>query len=427
MCQKKLPHVHSDPVVQDQRNSCAGPIPDSTPSYHSLPVNDNLKAQATNSIMVTAPMMEGIVEQAVGTRPMIIGKSEPLGGLSYTDATGLSRNLDSEPEDERIFTQKPDNFDHPRSAVIKEAIGGTGEKQLPSDGLTGAAPLFYLDDVVCQHTVPVENWAKEDLLVNKPIPNDIPLVACTSIETSQSVVQEYRKGYTNELASIVSKADAVENWIVQDHVKPIDVRVEALKRDNPEGYVDNPEIYVCHDKVDYSTQHAVEKKRVALDNNLGRSKLNVDANQINMMDGLPSSTMEVSYGNNSRPVDYDEVAQPHVWGIPGSNPQSKSGNNHKGDAVSSSTLPSVRFGDVQDSSNSLFSNQDPWNIHGTYFPPPRPNKVALKKENYSFKDQFGENPGNSGEQNLEAHLDDGLYQTFKQNLTLEDARSAKGL
>ncbi|XP_061369773.1 uncharacterized protein LOC133312565 isoform X2 [Gastrolobium bilobum] len=413
MCRKKLPHVHSDPVVQDQPNSCAGPYTDSIPSYHSLPMEENFRAQATNRVLVTAPMKDGNVEQAVGTRPRVFSKLEPPGGLPCTDTTGFSL----EPEGERIFTQKLDDSVDPRKAVIQEAVGRTVEKQRPSDGLTGTAPLSYLDDVVCQHIVPVENWAKEDVLVNKPVNDDIPLVGSTSIETSECMVQES----PNELVSTISKADAVENWIAQDHLKPIDGRMDTLK-------IGNPEFYVNNDKFDCNTQHAVEKKGMILDNNFGRSKLIADANQNKMMDVLPSSTMEISYGNNSRPVEYNEVVQPPVWGgILGSNPQSKSGNHLMDDAVLSSISPSVRFADVQDSSNSLFSNQDPWNIHGTYFPPPRPNKVALKKETYSYKDQFGENPGNNREQNLEAQLDDGLYQTFKQNLTLDEAQSVKGL
>ncbi|QHO01740.1 hypothetical protein HN873_044126 [Arachis hypogaea] len=420
MCQKKLPHAHSDPVVQDQHNICAGLAPDSNPSYHSLPMNDNSKAQATNKVVVTTATPEGMVEQVVGTRPMIVGKSE-LGAMHYKEATVLSCNLGSEPEGERHFSQKPDNLDH-QNTIVKGTIVGAGEKQLLNAGRTGTAPLPYLDDVVCQHVIPVENWAKEDVIVNKPITADMPLVGCASVETSQCTVQESAKGYTNELTSIVSKADIVENWIAKDHLKPVDLRVEPLKIINPESYADKPEVHASYDKVDHSTQCSVEKKG-ALDNNLSRSKLDVDANQINTMDVLPSFIMEVPYGNNSRPADYNEVAQPHVPGIPNSNPQSKEGN-HKGDVFSSSTSPSVRFGDAQDSSNSLFSNQDPWNIHGSYFPPPRPKKIALEKEHYSYKDQFGENPGNSAEQNVAAPLDNGL--AFKQNLALEDARSAKG-
>jgi hypothetical protein len=41
--------------------------------------------------------------------------------------------------------------------------------------------------------------------------------------------------------------------------------------------------------------------------------------------------------------------------------------------------------------------------------------------------QSGENSGNIREQNLDVQLDDGLYQTFKQNLTSEEAQYAKGL
>ncbi|CAJ1975585.1 unnamed protein product [Sphenostylis stenocarpa] len=414
MCQKKLPHAHSDPVVQDQRNSCASPISDSIPSFYSLPVEENSRAQAANMVLVSAPMKEDNVEQALGTRPKVLTKLDTPAGVACTDTTGLSL----EPEGERAFIQKLDRSDHHRNAVIQEPVVRAGEKQLPGDGQLVTALQSYRDDIARQHMVPVENWAKEDALVSKPVNNDIPLVGGTSVENSDCMVQECPTEYTNEHASTISKADAMENRIAKDLLNPIDGRIDNLKIGNPENFLHN-------DKFDYSTQHVVEKKGVALENNLGKSTLITDANQINVMDMLPSSTVEISYGNNSRPVEYTEVIYPPVWGIPGSSPQSKSGNHHRDDAVLSSISSSVRIGDVQDSSNSLFSNQDLWNIHSSYFPPPKPNKVPSKKETYSNKDKLGENPGISGDQNLEAQIDNGLYQTFKQNLNLDEARSAK--
>ncbi|KAL5100851.1 hypothetical protein RYX36_005178 [Vicia faba] len=406
MCQKKLPHAHSDPVVQDQRSSCAGLIPDSMPSYNSLPVEDTLRPQPTNRILVTAPMKEGNVnvEQAVGTRPRVI--------IACSDTSGLS----VEAEGERNF--KVGRHDHSRNAVvIPEIVGRTGEKQLPQDGLTGTAPLSYLDDFGSQHMVPVENWAKEDVAVNKPV-NEIPLVGGTSAETSESMVQESSTENTTELAGTISKTDTVENWIAQDLLKHIDGKMDNLKISNPETFVNN-------DNFDYNTQHAIEKQDLVMDNNTGRSKLIAEGNQIKMMGTLPNSNVEISYSNNSRQVEYNEAAHPPVWGIPGVNPQSKNGVHQKDEAVLSSISQSVGFGHLQDSSNSLFSNQDPWNLQGTYFPPPRPDKVASKKETYSFIDQFGENSGNGGEHKLDDQLDGGFCQTFKQNSTLEEARYAK--
>ncbi|XP_027186162.1 uncharacterized protein [Cicer arietinum] len=405
MCQKKLPHAHSDPVVPDQHNSFAHSIPDSMPSYNSLPVEDSLRAQATTRVLVTAPLNEGNVnvEQTVGTRPRVIIPCSDTSGLSLEAEGGRNCRMD--------------RSDHPRNvAVIPETVGRTGEKQSPRDGLTGTAPLSYLEDFARQHVVPVDNRIKEEVVVNKPV-NEKPLVGGTSVETSECMVQESSTEYTNIHSSTISKADAVENWIAQDLLKPIDGRMDNLK-------ISNPEIFVNNDNFDYNIQHAIEKKAVVSDNNLGRSKLIADGNQIKMMDILPNSTVEISYGNNSRQMEYNEVAHPPVWGPPGTNLQSNNGIHQKDDVLSSISQ-SVGFGHVQDSSNSLFSNQDPWNIHSTYFPPPRPNNVTSKKETYSYKDLFGDNSGNNGEQNLDAQLNDGLCQTFKQNLTLEEARSAK--
>ncbi|XP_061350746.1 uncharacterized protein LOC133295881 isoform X2 [Gastrolobium bilobum] len=435
MCQTKLPHAHSDPVVPDQHSSGEGPIPDSTPTYHSFPMEDNSKAQATNRVMVTAaPLKEGVVEQGAGTRPRVVSKLEPPDEVPFTDTIGLSHNRERQPEGGRIFIQKPDGFGHPRDSYIQQMIGRAGGKQSSSDDLMGTAPLSYLDDVVHQqHMVSVENWVKQDVLVHKPVNNDIRIVERIDKQTSECVIQGSPKEHTNELTGVVSKSDAVVNWISQDHLKTIDGRMDILKIRNPEGNVSNDHYLLPvdkpsgNDKIDYNTQQAVEEE-VILDKNFGRPKLLVDTNQIKMTGVTPCSSMEISYGHNAWPREYNEVAQPSVWGIPGSNPQSKSGNSRKDDAASSSISPSARFGDMQDSPNSLFSNQDPWNIqHETFFPPARASNAASKKDTCSYKDHFGENPGNCGEQNLEAQLDDdGLCGSFRQNLTLEHAQFAKG-
>ncbi|KAK7388550.1 hypothetical protein VNO78_23369 [Psophocarpus tetragonolobus] len=433
MCQRKLPHAHSDPVVQGQRNSGSGPIPDSTPSHHSFPTDDNIKAQAANRIMpmVTEPLKEGITAQGAGTRPRFVGKREPPDGVHHAETTRLSHNIEPQPGGGRIFIQKREEFDHPRSSFFEKKIGMKSRKQSPKDELMGTTPLSYLDDVGDQHMVPVENWVKQDVLINKPINNDIPLVDGTSIQTSECMVQGSPKEYTNELTGVVSKSDAIDNWIRQEHLKPIDGRMDSFKIANSEVNLSNDYSFVSvdkssgNDKLDYNTRHSVEEE-VILDN-FGRSKLIVDMNQNKMTGVAPCSSMEISYRHNSRPGECNEAAQPPIRGIPGSNSQSNIGNPHKGDAAPSSASPSVRFGDVQDTRNSLFSNQDPWNIeHGTFFPPTKPSSTAFNKETYSCKDPFGENPANFGEQSLEAQLDDSLYQSFKQNLTLEHGRSAKG-
>ncbi|XP_020205843.1 uncharacterized protein LOC109791006 [Cajanus cajan] len=423
MCQRKLPHAHSDPVVPDQHNNGACPSPGSSPSHRSFPMEDNIKAQAANKIM---PMKEGIAEQGAGTRPRVVGKLEPLDGVHHTETTGLSHNIEPQPEGGRIFMQKPEEFDHSRNSFFQEKIGRRGEKQSPNDELMGNAPLSYLHDVADQHMVPVENWVKQNVLLNKPVSNDTPIVDGTSIQTSECMVQGSQKEYTNELTGVGSKSDAIDNWIRQDHLKTIDGRMDTFNIRNSEVYVSNDYSFLPvdkssgNDKLHYNSQQSVEEE-VILDNNFGRSKLIVDANQSKMTGMMPCS-MEISYGHNSRSGECNEAAQPPVWGIPGSNCPPKIGNPHRDDLVSSSS-PSVRFGEVQDTPNSLFSNQDPWNIqHGTFFPPAGPNKDALKNRN----DHFGENSGNFGEQSLEAQLDDTLYQSFKQNLTLEHGRYAKG-
>ncbi|KAE9609763.1 putative protein kinase TKL-Pl-6 family [Lupinus albus] len=424
-CQTKLPHAHLDTAVHDQCNSSAGPNPDSIPSYRSLPIEDNLKAQETNTVMVNAPLKEGIVEQ--GADPRVISKLKPPDIIPCSGRTGLTHNLEQKPDGEKTFIQIPDDFGLPKNSFIQDTVGRTNGKQYPpSDGVMAASYL----DVVQHHMMPVENQVKQVARLNKPLNNDMPRLDGTTIQTSECMVQGSPKEFTNELTGVVSKPDVLDDRFTKDHLKPIDVRMHTLNIDNPEIYVSNGDSLLPvdklsgNDKLEYHTQHAVDKE-VILDNNFGRSKLIVDANQTKMTTTPPSST-EISCQHNSRPGEYYEFAPPSVWGIPSSNPLSTSGNRHRNDVMSSSISPPVSFGDVQDSPNLLLSNQHLWNVpHGTFFQPVSPSNVALKKETYSYKDYFAENPGNHREQNVEAQLDDGFYQSLEQNLTLEHELSAK--
>ncbi|KAK4265307.1 hypothetical protein QN277_026375 [Acacia crassicarpa] len=320
MCQKLLPHAHSDPVVPDQRDTVASSISDSILSYYSLPMDENLQAQATNRVMVTAPLKDGAIEQGIDTKSRVVSKVESPVGIPCTNAAGLSYKLESQPEGEKNVILKPDAFDHLRSPIITDVIGKAGDSQSPIDGFMGTATLSCLDDVG-QQTMPLENWVKQDVLLNKPVYSDA------------TPAQESPNEHTNEFVNLVSQ-----------------------------------------------------------------------------------------------PVECNLMAQTPVWDIPGSNSQSTSGNLLKDDNLPSLISPSVRSGDVQNSSNSLFSNQDPWNAHhSTYFPPPRPKKVPSKKEIHSSKDHFGEElTSDSGEQNLEAQLEDSLYQPFKKSLYIEHGYSAQG-
>lgn len=66
MCQKALPHAHSDPLAQDQRESGGSSVSDSNSVYHRLRLEDLLRTQPVNRVMVTGELGEGITEQGTG-------------------------------------------------------------------------------------------------------------------------------------------------------------------------------------------------------------------------------------------------------------------------------------------------------------------------------------------------------------------------
>ncbi|XP_058759605.1 uncharacterized protein LOC131632890 isoform X2 [Vicia villosa] len=393
MCQKKLPHAHSDPVVPDQHDGGSGPVPDSIPCYNSFPMEDNVKAQATKRVepMMALPLKEGVVEQGFTTKPSVISKLEVHNGVRHcTDNTGISYNFEPQHEGRKIFIQNPEEFDHSMNSLIQETIGRTDGKHSSRDGhgSTGATPPSYPDDIVRQHMAPVETWVKQDEHANKHVNSDIPIVDGTTLHTPECVAQGSSKEYTNEPTGVVSKSDAVNNWIRQGYVSPVDGRNDILKIHNADGYVSNDQCLLPVDKsLDYKSQIATEEE-VILDNNLVTPKLIVDADKIKMIGVQPCSSKEILYRQNSRTGEDNDVAQPPVSGAT----QSNIVNHHKNDSTSSTSSPSFMFGDIQDSPNSVFGNQDPWSIpHGTY-----------KKSN------------------LDAQLDGDFCDSFKQNLTFEN-------
>jgi tRNA A-37 threonylcarbamoyl transferase component Bud32 len=103
----------------------------------------------------------------------------------------------------------------------------------------------------------------------------------------------------------------------------------------------------------------------------------------------------------------------------------------------SSLSASARVGDIQDGSDSLFSNQDPWNMQqDNHFPPPRPNKILMRKESFGPRDPFENRFGNIGESLVpnpsvltpDLRLDDGIFQpsgNFDADFGLENGRPIK--
>jgi hypothetical protein len=142
--------------------------------------------------------------------------------------------------------------------------------------------------------------------------------------------------------------------------------------------------------------------------------------------GIPAfSGVEPAFVNDRIPpfAEWKNDSQLHSKVVPSDVEALSSTGN-----MPSSLSPSGGVGNAQDFSNSLFSSQDPWKSrHDNQFPPPRPNKIATKKEAFTTRDPFIEN--HSGEVDLITGvlLEDGVSKPLSNsNKDLERAQSSKG-
>lgn len=483
MCQKALPHAHSDTLVQDQRDSGASPVSDLNSIYHSLRLEGNMRAPPMNRVIATGALGGGIFEQKVGAQPMVLGQVDTQVGTPQSDTTAFAQSPETQHENERTVLEKADDLDKPRISAPLGVISRAGDGQSPYAAFIGTTPQSYLDAAVQQHSVPVQYQVKKDALVNKPVNSDIASAGGAPVQTSERMVHESPKEYPNKHPGILPKEDTADTCFSYEQLRPIDGRMDTLRISPSETYNNehskNPLDKIRkEDNFDHKPQQ-VAGKEVLLDNTCGKPKLVFDTNHNKPSEALPCPSTEVPYVHNSQPL---EVAQPPIWANPGSYAQSNinihnldPGEIHYGNPALSSVesahltdripapaelkddtshfqpkmvpgaveafpsssnslsslSPSIRTGDVPDSSSSLFSNQDPWTLrHDTYFPPPRPNKLLPKKEAFATRDPFGESRlGNSGDLNTEVRLEDGLHQPLgnqNKDLHLEHARSAKG-
>ncbi|KAM5548105.1 hypothetical protein ABKV19_002187 [Rosa sericea] len=426
MCQKALPHAHSDPVpVQGQRDGGASPVSDSDSNYHSLLMEENWISQPTNRVVVSGALGEGNVGQGVEIRPGVQGQVDPLVGTPRSDATGIVQNSEGKYEEERNNLQQ---VDHPMISA-------------PQGVMRRAAPAQY--------------QVKQEDLVSTPVNQEVPLTGGLPVQTLECLVRESPQAYSNKFP----KEENVSQMMETFRISPSEVYVNNEHGKSP---VETPRREDSYDQ----KPPQVAGRELPPDNIF-------DRNQFIPTEVLASYTTGVSQMHSTQPVEFVEAPQPSMWGNPESYQQSRIGVPvdshafHYGNLVVSTPLPNrtqppaewtnenlrfqpnmvptdvevvtsngnipssfstpMRTVDVQDSSNSLFSDQDPWNLrHDTHLPPPIPTKIQLKKESCTNRDPFG---GNGAELNTEMRLEDAGQQppgNLNKDLSPDHAQSSKG-
>ncbi|XP_062078262.1 uncharacterized protein LOC133782860 isoform X2 [Humulus lupulus] len=407
------------PHQQGQRDSGASALSDLGSTFHSLHLDNHMRAQPLAKVMVTSGLGDWALDQGVEARRKVHAHVDPQIGKFQPETSGLVQKPDLKLEKERVNFQQVDSIEHPRIPIPQAVIGRAIDIQPPNCSFMTSVLQYGRDDPVQQQSVAAQYLVKHDALV-KPIIQDMPPVGGTPVLASERPNRESPKA--NKFPGIVMSEGATDTCISCDQLRPIEGRMESV-RNFP------PEISILNDR---SKSPPVDKLRLedSFDHRTPheRSKLPVDKFETSYCiptELLPSSSTEVPYIPTSRFVETCEVAQPPLCVNPGYHTQPKVGAHlldsnevHYGnpafpgiDPPFSLPLSNTTGEDIQDSSNSLFSNQDPWNLHhDTHFPPPRPSKSSSIRESYASNDSFGENrSGNYTEQSL---VEDGVQPSF---------------
>ncbi|XWS70790.1 hypothetical protein CRYUN_Cryun03dG0079200 [Craigia yunnanensis] len=366
MCQSALPHAHSDPLVQDQRDRGVTPLVNTNSIYHSLCPEDAMRISSVNRVVVTGPLGDGIAEQGAGIRQL--GHIDHQVGGLQSEAVRLSQGLDAQNQHERNISPRTDNSDHPRIPASQGLMGLAGELQSP-------------------YVLPTKYQFKQE----------VQQAGAIGIQASEQPVHEASRDYHGKIPS-VPKEDILDH----NHLIPFDGMMETLQISNEQS---NSPVDKTR-KVDISDKRSPQMagREVLLDNIFSKP---IDSNEMVFLGNVVTyaqpkvaaqslNPVEVRYGN----PPFSGVESSHKLDDVSGMQQKVVQNDTEAASLNASTQtsfsPSSRGGDVLDSSNSLFSNQDPWNLRqDTHFPPPRRNKIQTKREGLATKDALGENQSSS--------------------------------
>lgn len=444
MCQKSLPHAHSDTIAQERRESPASTVSDFNLVYHSLRLDE--RGRPIYQAVTTGMLGEGAVEQqgaAVGQR--IGGQMDHGVGKDQGEVIGVSQTVDKQYEYDRNL-QKPEFSEHPNVSVPQGMIGLTGMVQSPYGVFVGAVPQPSHVNTTEQLLVPSQYQAQQEVAANKPVNSDFLIVGGVPGQTLDNLSGESPKNYSGTVPTMLPKENDIESVTAYNHLRQIEGRMENLLMHPAEILANN------------------EQSKPAVDN---FRRVDILSNRVQPFGGregypglvtgyanpneMPVSPNENPFLHNVQAAEGYEVSQLPVMTNPGVHAQPnlipgeisphltalsahatertpaigewKDGAQHFQPMLSPTTAEMTILDGtapcVQEDSNSLYSYQDPWNLqHDAHFPPPKPSKLQLKKEAAGTKDYSGENCfGNSSELptitsgglQTQIRLEDGAY------------------
>lgn len=410
MCQKALPHAHSDTAAQEQKGSPSSTISDMKSIYCSLPLDG--RGRPIIRPVVTGTVAESNMEQqAGGARLRIAGNEDLESAKIQTEAIGVSQNV------------KAENLE-PSKVGIPQGVMMTSGVQLPYGRFVANTPLSCQASAVQNLVVQPQLQAIPEATFNRPLNNDF---APVGMHLQKDLAgRESPKEFSPKVATGCPVDDSTS--MAYDNLRQIDGRLDNLR--------------ISPSEVLYNNEHnktiADPRKEDSLDNRpyqipvgdalsthnfpptepyevmptppVGNPNLYpVGANQLPSEDAAGSYVLGVETNRATERVHpINEWNDNLIWSQP------RIGGDRDAAYEGSSVSASYGVGDILDNSAPQFINQDPWNMRpDTHYPPPRPSKIQMKRENAGLRDGLfssGETlTGNCRDSVLESPLDDAAY------------------
>ncbi|KAL3629636.1 hypothetical protein CASFOL_026858 [Castilleja foliolosa] len=332
MCQKALPHAHSDTLSQEQKEDLRS-------------IYSTVHFDGRGRPMVRPIVTENNVEQlAGGPRQIIVNSNDNLesGKIRTPDAIGVPQNVES--------------MQYVNDKGVHQMASGV---QYPYGVFVANTPLSCQPNVVQNLNFQPQLQPVQDV---RPLNNDFAPVGMP-LQTKDYVLQESPKEHVLKVDEPTSTAS--------EHLRQSDARLENL-RIRPSEVLSNAN----HNK------NIGDPRKEDVRNNINHLCPS-DASGNTVYSGIEQPPHAVERSSPvSEWMDNIAWAQPKMTGVV--------------EPDISSIPPSYGVGDITDNSTSLFSNQDPWNMrHETHFPPPKPSKIQIRKD-AGQKDSLLESPLDDG-------------------------------
>ncbi|KAL5985533.1 hypothetical protein ACLOJK_027518 [Asimina triloba] len=487
MCQKALPHAHSDTLLKESVNNAGlmKAVPDTNAIVQSQSSDESMRPrQPVQRVFVTTAMKDGatieceddpglgaeattLCFQGAGIRPSFVGHIDPTShGIPSCHLGPFAPSQIQDAHHENVS----------RSKLLPTGMVNLDAGQSNYGMYVGNLPQSYPDDALQQPAAPSQY---------RTIGIDIPSVRTIPVQASEPPIQDSVAIYPCKHHVFVPKGTA-DSCFSSDHLRPLDAWMETL-RINPTdvsgigSHIKQNVASPVESRPENALLEVVSGARATeaypQSNSYTKPVLAADVSINKQIDALPSSldsTLVHDFplrssqlipqpGNPSAFTHPRMAAEPLIpnkmwYGVPTSSLidptvpvaewkdetqriQNRRILNEAGISASdglqfpvpAASATGGMMVDRQDpvSSNTLFSNQDPWKLHhDAHFPPPRPVRVS-SKETLTPRDVSNENHlGNNNDLRTTTQAEDGVYHQPSDGLlkdsSIDPGQSAKG-